>query len=44
MFQNRNMQDAALKMLEPVEPGLGARESSISAYKVNLCCGSYVNN
>lgn len=27
------VQDAALKMLEPVEPGMGARATSLSAYK-----------
>ncbi|VDN03509.1 unnamed protein product [Thelazia callipaeda] len=32
-FSDTNVQDAALKMLEPVEPGLGARATSISAYK-----------
>lgn len=37
------MQDVALKMLEPVEPGLGARASSVSAYKVNLRSGVCTN-
>ncbi|EFO25986.1 TKL/LRRK protein kinase [Loa loa] len=32
-FSDANVQVAALKMLEPVEPGLGARTSSVSAYK-----------
>uniref|UniRef100_A0A8R1XUT2 non-specific serine/threonine protein kinase n=1 Tax=Onchocerca volvulus TaxID=6282 RepID=A0A8R1XUT2_ONCVO len=32
-ISDTNVQDAALKMLEPVEPGLGARASSVSAYK-----------
>ncbi|CAG9533559.1 unnamed protein product [Cercopithifilaria johnstoni] len=32
-ISDANVQDTALKMLEPVEPGLGARASSISAYK-----------
>uniref|UniRef100_A0A0R3RFC1 non-specific serine/threonine protein kinase n=1 Tax=Elaeophora elaphi TaxID=1147741 RepID=A0A0R3RFC1_9BILA len=32
-ISDANVQDAALKMLEPVEPGLGARASSVSAYK-----------
>ncbi|KAM3721655.1 Leucine-rich repeat serine/threonine-protein kinase [Dirofilaria immitis] len=32
-ISDASVQDAALKMLEPVEPGLGARASSISAYK-----------
>ncbi|KAL3998140.1 Ankyrin repeats (3 copies) family protein [Acanthocheilonema viteae] len=32
-ISDTNVQDAALKMLEPVEPGLGARTSSVSAYK-----------
>ncbi|EJW72390.1 serine/threonine protein kinase, partial [Wuchereria bancrofti] len=31
--KDANVQDVALKMLEPVEPGLGARVSSVSAYK-----------
>uniref|UniRef100_A0A915AF19 non-specific serine/threonine protein kinase n=1 Tax=Parascaris univalens TaxID=6257 RepID=A0A915AF19_PARUN len=30
---DQGVQDAALKMLEPVEPGMGARATSISAYK-----------
>nr|CDP90956.1 Bm6044, isoform b [Brugia malayi] len=32
-ISDANAQDVALKMLEPVEPGLGARVSSVSAYK-----------
>lgn len=33
-FEDRSVEDAALKMLEPVEPGIGARSSSIAAFKV----------
>lgn len=36
--QDAKMEDVALKMLEPVEPGLGARASSVSAYKVCFHC------
>ncbi|MFH4976292.1 hypothetical protein AB6A40_003001 [Gnathostoma spinigerum] len=32
-LKDQTVVDAALKMLEPVEPGLGARGTSISAYK-----------
>uniref|UniRef100_A0A915PJA2 non-specific serine/threonine protein kinase n=1 Tax=Setaria digitata TaxID=48799 RepID=A0A915PJA2_9BILA len=32
-ISDTSVQDAALKMLEPVEPGFGARATSVSAYK-----------
>ncbi|VDK37733.1 unnamed protein product [Gongylonema pulchrum] len=32
-ISDANVHDAALKMLEPVEPGMGARATSVSAYK-----------
>lgn len=34
ILQDASVHDAALKMLEPVEPGMGARATSVSAYKV----------
>lgn len=33
--QNHSM-DVALKMLQPVDPGFGAKQSAISAYKVHF--------